>query len=166
MAFDHLDPPELTSQGIPADPIKRGAPDRKPKPKLGIFPKPDGAIAPVDPSAAYTAAVQEVADARAALIQRTAEHRAAEAAEGVAVVAWMQLNRPSENSVTRDFLRKDGERKMANVAAGRPADYTGPVAGIDNSPISQAAKNRGRHAGGNRQAPGVPLRSNIARRNV
>jgi hypothetical protein len=159
MAFE-LDPPEMAGN-IPADPIRRGAPDKKPK--LGLFPKSGAAGNLRD---AYAAAVTETADARAALIQITATHRAAEQAEGVAVTAWMQLNRPSADSVVRDYLKKEGALRESNVKAGLPANHRGTVAAHDSSPITQAALARGRHAGGNSQQAGVPLRSNLARRNI
>ncbi len=183
MSFEN-DPPEFTGTkpGISADPIKRGMPEKKPLPvargKLGIFPErsvpagtlrptADGPIAPIDPSAAHTAAVQELSDARAALIQITNAHRAAEEAEGVAVTAWMHLNRPSADSVIREYLAREGAMREANCKAGRDPGYRGEVPEASSQwPIQQAARNRGRHAGGSKQSPGVPLRSNIARRNV
>jgi hypothetical protein len=165
MAYEN-DPPEFTgtAPGISADPIQRGAPDRVKKPKLGIFP---GKVATGNPSDDHKAAVQETFDARAALIQIQNQHRAAEEAEGVAVIDWMRLNRPSADSVTREYLAREGAMRQENCLAGRDPNYRGEAPEASSQwPIQQAARARGRHAGGNRQQAGVPLRSNISRRNV
>jgi hypothetical protein len=119
------------------------------------------------PRLAYEAAVLETQAARIELEQVTAAFRKAEHDEGARLVEWGSLNRRSPDAVIREYLRREGEMRAANVAAGRPANQRGPaVVSADQSPITLAALNRGRHAGGNRLQAGTPLRSNIARRHV
>lgn len=166
MAYEN-DPPEFTgtTRSIPADPVRKTqAATAATTAKPGSHAK----VAIVAPRKAWLAATQETADARSALIQITASHRAAENAESDAMTAWMAhpLNRPNPDAVTRAYLAREGAMREANVKAGLPANHRGPVAATNRAPIEQAAIARGRHAGGTAQKAGVPLRSNIARRTV
>jgi hypothetical protein len=117
------------------------------------------------PRLAYEAAVIETQSARVELQQAQDALRIASHAEGARVAEWVALNKPPDAlSVTRAYLQREAEMRMANVANGRPVnDRGGPIVGSDPSPLGQAALNRGKHAGGNAQKAGTPLRSNIAR---
>ena len=125
-------------------------------------------VAVVRPRKEYEAAQLETAAARDELIKATKANRKAEEAEGLALNAWNAhpLNRPDPDAVVRAYLAREGEMRAANVANGLPPNTRGPTAVMDMSPLSVAARNRGRHAGGNTQQAGTPLRSNIARRNI
>jgi len=148
-----------TDRKIPADPKSSPAPVVK---KPGSHSK----HAIKAPRLAWEAAVAETQAARTELIQATNAFRAAETAEGSAVAHWMSLNRPEPDKVVREYLAREGAMREQNVKAGRDANYRGAAPATSPWPIEQAALNRGRHAGGNKQTPGVPLRSNIARRNI
>ena len=161
MAYD---PPELTGNGQKADPTAGASVRVVPVGTTRPDTHPKHAI--VAPRKAWEAAMIETAEARVELIDATAAHRTAETAEGAAVAAWMSLNRPDRDQLIRDHINRQAEIRLANKLAGRDPNYSGPVDGIDASPISQAAKARGRHAGGTAQQAGVPLRSNVAQRRV
>ena len=154
------DPEEFTGTGqtVRADP--------KPVAARATKPGTHSRVAIVGPRKAFEAAALETQAARVELLQAGNAHRDAERAEGSAVSEWCTLNRPEPDQVVREYLKREGEMRAANVAAGRPAGHRGPVAAHDESPITLAALARGRHAGGTAQKAGVPLRGNIARRTV
>jgi hypothetical protein len=145
--------PNLTAEGEPPTPAKKAS---------GSHPK----VAIKAPRLAYEAAVLEVQAARIELEQVTAAFRKAEHDEGARIVEWGTLNRREPDAVLREYLAREGALRLENCLAGRPANQRGPVTPTDQSPITLAALNRGRHAGGNRLQAGTPLRSNVVRRGV
>jgi hypothetical protein len=153
MAYN--DPEELTGTGQKADPksaaVKR--PAKVPHP-VTAAPESRGSQ-----RKAWEAASVETAAARVELIDATNAHRAAEHSEGAAVSAWAALNRPAPDQVVRDYLKREGELRAQNVAAGLdPSNRGGPVQQPSQWPIETMARNRGKSS--------APLRSNVARRTV
>jgi hypothetical protein len=147
----HDDPEERTGTGQKADP--KSTPVKKPNVKVPVVAVPGSQSAQ---RKAWEAASAETAAARVELIEATKAFRTGEHDEGAAMAAWSALNRPSPDAVVREYLKREGAMREANVAAGLPANQRGPVETPSQWPITLAAKARGRG--------GPPLRSPVARR--
>jgi hypothetical protein len=169
MAYEN-DPPELTGTGQKAEPksLHRASTTQSPAPTTrastsGRAKVPHPVTAAPDSRGsqrkAWEAASVETAAARVELIDATSAHLAAEHSEGAAVSAWAALNHPAPDAVVRDYLKREGELRAANVAAGLdPSNRGGPVQAASQWPIETMARNRGKG--------GAPLRSPVARRTV
>jgi hypothetical protein len=137
-------------------------------PTVGEHPGSHPKIAHLRPKVEYEKAVIDLADARLELNASHIALRTAEKAEGACLAEWISLNpNPlNPNRLLRDNAVSSLATRHAAAAAGLDPNAGSTQTANPRSPIDRAALARGRHAGGNAQKAGTPLRSNVTRRTV